>query len=242
MPLVVIRLGELRDFVIKDLTRLEWGNVIDARLWIVWGLQFSVQFLWWCWRERALAKYPYGLVASALRDESHMSNNFLVSLTLLLYVFLMIFFEKPLKKGLIFLIIKSLMVLLLLLALWNYVANAKLGRSMPRSCWPFILPVLLQMLFFALIELDLLCLNSSTTVIVLSPQLLFSCMKANLVRSVWEWEGFKIFDRIIFLSIAVRHYDFLLAIFNHLSFGLTKGVFDYLTDPFGLQSLQFSCH
>jgi hypothetical protein len=55
-----------------------------------------------------------------------MSNHVLVSLALLLFVFLMIFFEKPLKYGLILLIIKSLMVLLLLLALWDYVANAKL--------------------------------------------------------------------------------------------------------------------
>jgi hypothetical protein len=73
-----------------------------------------------------LAKDPYGLVASTLRNEPHMSNHVLVSLALLLFVFLMIFFEKPLKYGLILLIIKSLMVLLLLLALWDYVANAKL--------------------------------------------------------------------------------------------------------------------
>ena len=46
----------------------------------------------------------------------------------------MIFIEKPLKKGLIFLIIKCLMVLLFFLALWHYVANAKLRWSMARSC------------------------------------------------------------------------------------------------------------
>ena len=105
MTLVVIWLRVLRDFVIKDLTWLEWGYLVDARLEIVWGLQLSVQILRGCWRERALAEYSYGLVACALRDEPHMSNNFLVSLALLIFVFLMIFFEKPLKKGLIFLII-----------------------------------------------------------------------------------------------------------------------------------------
>ena len=222
MPLVVIWLGELRDFVIKDLTWLEWGYMIDACLWIVWGLQLSVQILRWCRREWALAKYAHCLITSALRDEPHMSDNVLISLTLLLYIFLMIFFEKTLKKGLIFLIIKSLMVLLLLLALWNYVANAKLWGSMPRSCWPvMLLPVLLLVLLFGLIELDLLCLNSSTTMLVLSYYQLFSFMKADLVRSVWEWEGFKMFGRIAILSIAVRPYDFLLAILSCLSFGLT---------------------
>ena len=35
------------------------------------------------------------------------------------------------------------------------------------------------------------------------------------------------FDRIAILSIAVRPYDFLLAILSCLSFGLTKGVLDY---------------
>ena len=56
---------------------------------------------------------------------------------------------------------------------------------------------------------------------VLSLNLPFCSLKANLARSVGERGGAKIFDRVAILSIAVRPNDFLLGILYYLSFGLT---------------------